>query len=88
MKRSMFGEPRPATFDEISEALDEIDLLPEAAQAQICDCRDEEAPFTGFTADISHADLGEPSISTCGFPDREELIAGLIDLGIVLIEDL
>ena len=85
MRRSHFGEPRPETLDEITAALDEIDLMAADAQAQIFDSREEEPPFTGWTAEISHADTGEPCISSCGFADKETLIAGLIDLGIVLI---
>ena len=56
-------------------------------QAQIFDCNEEPAPFTGFSAEISGAETGEPRFATCGFPDKEKLIEGLNELGIVLIED-
>ncbi len=87
MKRTAFGEPRPATFDEIAQALDEVDLLAADAQALVQDSREEEDPFTGWTAEISHADLGEPTFGTCGFADRDKLVSGLKALGIGLIEE-
>ena len=85
MRRTNFGEPRPATFAQITEALLEIDLLSDDAQAIIQDSRDAMAPYTGWTAHISHADIGEPGFETCGFADKQVLIDGLIDLGIALI---
>jgi len=91
MRRNFFGEPRPQSFDEIAEAICEVFGSSEdpaiTLAAQIFDSRDEEAPFTGFTAEISDAETGEITLATCGFPDKEELIAGLEDLGIQLIED-
>lgn len=87
MMFNIFGEPRPATFDEISQALDIVDLIPEDAQAVIQDSREEEAPYTGWVATISHSDTGEQSFDTHGFPDKEELIGGLEALGICLIID-
>ena len=50
MRRTNFGEPRPATFAQITEALLEIDLLSDDAQAIIQDSRDAMAPYTGWTA--------------------------------------
>lgn len=85
MRTNAFGEPRPATISEIVQALDIVDLMACDAQAVIHDSRDEEAPFTGWTAEISHADTGEGGFQTCGFADREGLIAGLEDVGIVMI---
>lgn len=85
MRRTNFGEPRPATFAEITEALMEIDLLSDDAQAIIQDSREEYAPYTGWTAHISHADIGEPGFETCGFPDKDALIDGLGEIGIALI---
>lgn len=85
MHRNHFGDPRPATFDEIETALFEIGLSAGDAYASILDSRDEDPPWTGWTAEIAHADNGEPSFATCGFADKEALIAGLNDLGIALI---
>lgn len=82
-----FGEPRPATFDEIWHAMDMVDLLASDAQAIIRDSRNEKPPFTGFTAEISHSETGEQSFETCGFPDKEALIDGLEQIGIALFID-
>ena len=87
MLTNAFGEPRPATFEEISTACDLVGLLIEDAQAMIFDGSENEVPYLGFTAEISNAEDGSQSFQTCGFPDKEVLIEGLIDLGIVLIDD-
>lgn len=89
MKRNMFGEPLPATYDQIAQALDELDLPPGDATAEVFDSRDQDAPFTGWTAEIAHSDVGEPRFTTCGFPDRTALVNGLRDLGInhIIVED-
>lgn len=87
MLTNMFGEPRPATLDEIVVALDMVDLLPMDAQAIIYDNREDRPPYNGFTATISHSDTGEQSFETCGFEDKEALIEGLEGLGIALIID-
>ncbi len=85
MHRNRFGDPRPATFEEIETALFEVGLLADDAYATIMDSQDEVAPWTGWTADIAHTDNGEPRFATCGFADKEALIVGLNDLGIALI---
>lgn len=87
MKMNGLGEPRPATFDEVSEALGIVGLVAEEAQAVIFDSREDLAPYTGFTAEISNAEDGSQMFCTCGFPDKEALIEGLNNLGIVLIDD-
>lgn len=87
MRTNRFGEPRPATLDEISQAMDMVNLLASDAQATIRDSRDEEPPFAGFTAEISHSETGEQSFETCGFPDKEALMDGLEQIGVVLIID-
>lgn len=85
MKRNMFGDPQPATAAEIIAALDEIDLTAAFAQAEIFDARDQEAPFTGWCAEISDMDTGENRICTLGFGSQAELEAALSDAGIDLI---
>jgi hypothetical protein len=91
MIRNAFGEPRPASFDEIAEAMDEVFGFSEDVNcqlaAQVFDSTDEDKPYNGFTAVIADAETGEPTIQTCGFPDKEALIEGLGALGIQLIED-
>jgi hypothetical protein len=86
MKRNAFGQPRPATLDEIDEALGEVGLEAEEAQAIITD--DAEGPPPNcFFALISHMDDGSREFETLAFPDKEALIEGLNGLGIVLIDD-
>ncbi len=88
MRRNYFGEPLPATAEEIIQVLDERDLQAEFAQAQIYDAQDEEEPFRGWVAEISDADTGENRFSTLGFETRDALDAALDAAGIQLIEDI
>lgn len=88
MYRTSFDDPRPATRAQLLAALDEVEMLPGDASALIYDSRDEEAPFNGWTAEISHCDLGEPGFSTCAWPSAEALRADLSAIGITLIEEV
>lgn len=88
MKRNAFGDPQPASAEEIEQAMDERDLQPEFAQAQIFPPSETEAPpFQGWVAEISDADTGENRISTLGFATLAELSAVLEVAGITLIEE-
>lgn len=64
MKRNIFGEAQPATTAEIIQALGERDLLAADAMAEIMFNEADEPPFSGWRAEISHADLGAPRIDT------------------------
>jgi hypothetical protein len=88
MKRNFFGDPQPATFDEINEALMELDLEASDCNATIEDSTSEPAPFTGWTAEIRDNETGDISIQTLGFPDKAELKDGLRKLGITDISEL
>lgn len=86
MKRNAFGEPQPATFEEIESAMDECGLDPADLQAMIHDSHGEVSPFTGWTVEIANAEDGEIHFSTCGFDDLDALNEGLVEIGICLIE--
>lgn len=86
MKRNAFGEPQPATFEEIESAMAECELDPSDLQAMIHDSHGEAAPFTGWTVEIANAEDGELHFSTCGFDDLDALQDGLAEIGILLIE--
>ncbi|MDT9701925.1 hypothetical protein [Streptomyces sp. P17] len=87
MKRNIFGEAQPATTAEIIQALGERDLLAADAMAEIMFNEADEPPFSGWRAEISHADLGAPRIDTLGFETREALEQALRAAGITLIVD-
>lgn len=84
MRRNSLGEPRPETIAEIAALMDELGLDAAEAQAEIFDCRDEPAPYTGWTAEISDSVTGENRIFTCGFPNGAALMDALTDIGITL----
>lgn len=79
MRRNMFGEPQPATFDEISEVMNDADLNPSQCSVTILDSNDEDYPFKGWTAEIIGPD--GTTINTLGFTDPVELESGLNSLG-------
>ena len=85
MRRNAFGQPQPATAEEIIAAMDELELEAEFAQAEIFDGRDQDAPFNGWCADISDADSGENRFCTLGFETRSALDQTLEAAGIQLI---
>lgn len=79
MKRNMFGNPQPASSDEIVEALEELGWDASQCSATIEHLPDEAPPFTGWCAEI----LGEEdTIGTVGYPSKEVLIADLKSAGI------
>lgn len=87
MRRNIHGEPQPSSLTEMLAAMDEVDLLPEHAQAQLLEpVGDERAPFDGWCALISDAETGEKMISTTGFPSQGALEDALTEVGIQLIE--
>lgn len=87
MKRNSFGDPQPASAEEIIQALEEVDLTAEFAQAEIFDATDEEPPFAGWCAEISDMDTGDNRICTLGFETRQALDAALEAAGIQLIAE-
>ncbi len=82
MKRNAFGEPQPGSAAEIIQALDEVDLVAAYAHAEIFEASEEEAPFTGWVAEIADFDTGEKRIHTIGFPTKEALLAALAEVPI------
>jgi hypothetical protein len=79
MKRNFFGDPVPANFDEIEEALMEIDAVVETV-AVLVEFNHEEGEFHGFTATID--DESGSAFTTLGYESKEQLINDLIAAGI------
>lgn len=88
MRRNAFGQPQPATANEIVEAMNEVGLDAAFAQAEIIDGRDNEAPFNGWCAEISDADTGDCRFCTLGFATRRALDHALTVACIDLISEL
>ncbi|WLR90915.1 hypothetical protein [Shinella zoogloeoides] len=95
MKRSKFGEPRPANADEIVEMLADAGLDASDVYAEISsDVWDPEANgfdginMTGYTAEIRNSDEGDELGTTIGFEQRADLIQILHAAGITEIETL
>jgi hypothetical protein len=94
MFRSTFGDPKPANLEQLQEAVAETYLDPATAQVYIEDSREESAPFTGWTAEITGDSTEDPdemvTISTAGFAEKGDLMKALMQIGIPLrnIEDI
>lgn len=73
MKRNGFGDPLPYGFDEIIEALDEKGWDPSECLVTV-EHIDEEAPFGGWSAEISGED---DVVSTLGYESKDELLKDL-----------
>lgn len=85
MFRSAFGEPKPRSFDQLLEAMDEMEVdLYMIDEVAITDSREEpeDTVWHGWTAEI-RTDAGmDDWIQTGGWPTREALVDDLIKLGI------
>lgn len=88
MKRNLFNEPLPSNAAEIAAALDELDLFPRHAVAEIYEPDERDAPpFDGWCASITDAETGEKGFNTIAFPTRRALEDALREAGIGLIEE-
>ena len=83
MYRNLFGEAKPKDLSELTEALDEMGMIPEECTATIEECADEPiASFNGWTAEIMD-DEGN-MLGTLGWSSKEDLERDLRGLGISL----
>lgn len=87
MFRNAFNEPRPSNHLEIVEAFDELDLNPAECSAIITDNSEEEAPYNGWTAEITGEDSNGEFLDfgTIAYDSQVELrndlrAAGLTDI--------
>ncbi len=84
MFRNKFGEPKPANPDQLTAAIDELNINPATAMVLIEDSRHAEKPFTGWTAEI--VDEDDVTLNTAGWEDCDHLEAALEQLGFEAIE--
>lgn len=89
MFRSMFNDPKPANFSEMTATMSEMDVDTALAQAVIYSPDDQaSAPFIGWTAEVLPTDAtGENGFETAGWENRDELVNALRSAGVVEIED-
>lgn len=76
MKRNMFGHPRPADFDELTEAMDERGYDPSQCSVMI----DYEEAGDEWFAEIIDGETGS-SFTTLGFTDVDNLKKDLKAVG-------
>lgn len=86
MKRNFFGEARPANYDEICDAKNEIGA--DDFYAQIENVDDDGFGTAGWSANVFESMHGEDTFSTLAYADKEKLIADLKAAGITSIEEL
>lgn len=84
MHRTTFGDPRPASYAEMEEALMEIDFCMENSHARIEHSGETDGIFAGYTATAT--DEFEVEFSTAGYADIEALKADLKAAGFETIE--
>lgn len=96
MHRNMFGDPYPATLEQLIAAFAETAISPRLASVMINHDPDDAPPFTGWSAEFSDDvqiaddldDDGEQwetrTFSTAGFPTKEALLEVLGAVGVRL----
>lgn len=83
MKRNFFGEPQPASWNEISDALYELGINQRDAEAEIFSGEGEVAPFDGPHCIVTNMENPDICFTTAAFdPTMDELWKILRDLGI------
>lgn len=83
MKRNVFGDPQPIGHLEIMEVLYEKEWEAEDCLV-IVELVEEEAPFGGWSAEISGDD---DFVSTLGYASKDELLKDLKACGFKGIQD-
>lgn len=86
MKRNAFGDPRPATAEEVLACMDRIED-PTNVYAEVGETDEDGFGGVGWTANVMDNDSGEIAFSTCAFPDRDALVQALTQAGILDIQD-
>jgi hypothetical protein len=87
MKHNMFGEPRPANYAEIIEALDETGRSGDECSADV-EYADDQGEFKGWTADVRDSESGDSVFGTLGYADKGDLLKDLKAAGITDINEL
>jgi hypothetical protein len=94
MFRSAFGDPKPASLEQLRQALDEIGISATLASVVVDHCPDDEPPFRGWSAefcdDIQVSDEADDEgeewetrmLNTAGFPTKEALMDVLTQVGV------
>jgi hypothetical protein len=87
MQHNFFGEPVPANYDEIVEAIFELEFDVTQIFAMIDYDEDVGSVYNGYTAEIRHNDEeNERTFTTMGYADKQELIKDLHAAGITQID--
>ena len=76
MKRNLFGDPRPANYDEIIEALDQRDADPIECNAELT-FNEDEGDYHGWSAEVRDNATGNEVFTTLGYESKEALIRDL-----------
>lgn len=84
MFRNLFREPKPGTYEELVETFDELDLNPAECSAVIFDSRDEDAPYTGWTVEVTgtNSDGEDKTFDSAGWEDQNDLRNDLKAVGL------
>lgn len=89
MKRSMFGDPRPVGADEIMEAMADLGIEPEEAEARIDEPGEDGFGGHGWTAEVFAYPEGSDEraeFSTLAYPTKDQLLADLKAAGVERFE--
>lgn len=84
MFRNKFGEPKPADFDELQEAIDELNLNPVQCMVTVSDNSGDNDPYNGWTADIIGED--DVSLETAAWSSKDDLLKDLEAAGFEGVE--
>lgn len=82
MRRTVFQDPRPASYSEIMMAFAEREATGSEVVAQVEYVDDDGFGAAGWTAEVFRADNAEEVFITRAHDDRDELLGHLRDAGI------
>lgn len=91
MKRDLFGEQQPENFADIVEVVSETGFVPITATCSVTFASDPDPTnrFNGWSATVDGQDDDgmDVSFTTCGYQDKEVLLADLRAVGFRVIMD-
>lgn len=98
MKRNMFGDEQPETFDDLVEIRNSYGFNPASAYVTVADGSADNSPdsnFHGWCAEISveveqegdeGVELEQKEFSTCAWKSKDDLLADLAAAGFKKVE--
>lgn len=81
MKRTAFGDPRPANLEEMEEAMMQCDMPAHELHGTVR-LTEDEGHWDGWTAEVLDNESGEEAFITLGYADKDQLLSDLTTLGI------